>query len=310
MIGIQFTIQSKAHPERIVTFNDHSTPNFIALQTYPTFDLEVRNDEIAKEGQHGTWDFFSFYGKRLVIFEGVIVGENEAEVQTLKDALQLVTMLPLQPTSGDDGTVIIKWTDSLDREVQTEAKISSPIRYGRPLQQGYRLDFLLTLKSPNPQIESQELTEVDGVRGYPLSGLSLPFSLPTLLSESLINKFQVENEGNTLADTVIRLYGSANRVNNNPRITNLTTGQFMQVNVELTDETEFVVIDTRAGSILDQDGADLSGSLEVGSTFVRLQPGVNELIYLTNESVGENGPVATRVDPDEPVETEHRFGIL
>lgn len=293
-----------------MTFNDFDSASFIALQAYPTFDLEVRNDEIAKEGQHGTWDFFSFYGKRLIIFEGVILGETEAQVQALKDQLSLVCLLPLQPTSADDGTIVISWTDPLGRDVQTEAKVSTAIRFNRKMRETYRLDFILTLKSPNPVIEAQEVTEIEGVRGYPLSGLMLPFELPALLAETLINKVEVENVGSAVADMTVRLYGSANRENNNPRITNVTTGEFMQINVTLADETEYVEINTRNGTILDQDGADLSGDLETGSTFVRLQPGVNELLYTTDKSTGDESPVATHVDPDEVVETEHRFGLL
>ena len=310
MIGTQFTLTSKAHPDRSVTFNDHSSDNVTALQAYPAFDLEVRNDEIQKEGQHGMWDFFSFYGKRLIVFEGVIVGDSESDVQTQKDLLQLVTSLPLQPTSDDDGTVIITWTDILGREVQTEAKLQSAIRFSRPLQHKFRLDFLLTLKSSNARIESQEVTEVSGVRGYPLAGITLPFTLPTLMSENLINKFDVENEGNTTSELTVRLYGSANRVVTNPTITNLTTGDFMQVNVTLNDETEYIEIDSENGTIVDQDDTDVSGDLESGSVFVRLEPGTNSLFYTTGESEGENSPVATRVDPDEVIETEHQFTIF
>jgi hypothetical protein len=310
MIGTQFTLTNKAHPERTITFNDFSSGSFAALQAYPTFDLEIRNDEIAREGQHGSWDFFSFYGKRLISFQGVIAGETEADVITLKDLLEQVTELPAQPTTDDNGTVLILWTDPLGRAVQTEAKIYSPTRYSRGMRQGYKLDFLMTLKSPSPAIESQELFEVNGLRGYPLGGLTLPFTLEALLATTLVNKFNVSNAGSTVAETTVRLYGSAGLVNNNPRLTNLTTGVFMQINVALADETEYIEIDSKLGTIVDQDGADLSGSIEAGSSFIRLNPGTNELLYTTDESTGIYGPLSTLVDPDEIIETEHRFGVL
>jgi hypothetical protein len=86
-----------------VTINDHTDPqNVIALQDYPTFDLDIRNEEIPKDGQHGIWDFYSFYGRRLIVFSGVIVGEDEAHVVTLRDTLINVTKLPAQPRTGDD----------------------------------------------------------------------------------------------------------------------------------------------------------------------------------------------------------------
>lgn len=311
MIGTQFTLTNKAHPERSITINDHSDPNnVIALQQYPTFEVDIRNDEINKEGQHGIWDFFSFYGKRVITFEGVIVGEDEEAVTEIKDLLSQVVELPVQPLTEDDGTIIISWTDPRGREVQTEAKIASPTRFARNLKQTYRLDFFLTLKSANPVIESQEVFEVNGTRGYPIGGFTIPFELPVMLGTSYINKFTVDNIGNTVADITIRMYGGDSFPINNPRITNLTTGAFMQVNVVLADAEEYVSINTRTGAVVDQDGNDLSGSIETGSTFPRLDIGENELFYTSDESVGELSPPATHVDPDEVVETEHRFGVL
>jgi hypothetical protein len=310
MIGTQFTLTNKADPTRTIVLNDHSSDNFVALQAYPTFDLDVRNDEIAKEGQHGIWDFFSFYGKRLITFEGVIVGETEADVHTLKETLQQITELPVQPTTGDDGTVIISWTDPLGRDVQTEAKIATSIRFSRAMRETYKLDFILTLKSANSMIESQELILENGLRGYPLAGLTLPFTLPDLLSTTLVNKFNVENDGTTVADITFTMYGSANRTINNPVFTNLTTGNFIQINTVLADETEYVTVDTRTGTIVDQDGNDMSGLLETGSSFPRLAIGVNEILYTSDESTGPDSPPVTHVEPDEIVETEHRDAII
>jgi len=312
MIGTLFTITNKAHPERTITINDRATnPNkFIALQAYPTFEMDIRNDEIEKEGQHGVWDFFSFYGKRVIVFEGIIIGEDEEDVTEIKDILQQVLELPAQPTTSDDGTVVITWTDARGREVQTEAKASSSPRFTRNMRELYRLDFFLTLKSPNLVIESQELFEVDGVRGYPTGGFTLPFTLPVMLGSAYINKFTVNNAGNTVADITFRMYGGADMVINNPTLTNLTTGEFMKINIALADETEFVVVNTRTGEILDQDGNDLSGLIEAGSSFPRLQIGDNELFYTSDESVGVDSPPVTHIDPEEIVETEHRFGVL
>lgn len=312
MIGTLFTITNKAHPERSITINDRATDptKFIALQAYPSFEVDVRNDEINKEGQHGIWDFFSFYGKRVITFEGVIIGNDEEDVTEIKDLLQQVVELPAQPMTADDGTVIISWTDPRGRDVQTEAKITSPIRFNRNMREQYRLDFFLTLKSPNPVIESQELFEVNGLRGYEHGGMILPTALPFTLPHELINVLTINNQGNTVADITVRLYGSIHFPINNPVITNLTTGAFMQVNVVLADETEYISINTRTGEVVDQDGNDLSGDIENGSTFPRLNIGNNELIYTSDESAGVLSPPVTHLDTDEIVETEHRFGIL
>jgi len=51
MIGTKFTLENADGQSIII--NDHDTDplNCIALQEYPTFELEIKNQEIAKEGQ-------------------------------------------------------------------------------------------------------------------------------------------------------------------------------------------------------------------------------------------------------------------
>lgn len=306
MIGTLFTLTNKAHPERTITINDHTDPlNFIALQAYPTMELDVRVDERPKEGQHGIWDFFSYYGKRVITFEGVIIGEDEEAVTTIKDTLMNVVNFPSQPTSSDDGTVVISWTDPRGRDVQIDAKISAYPSTSRDLGDKMRLDFQLIFKAPSPEIVSQSVIEVDGIRGYTRGDFMVPFEVPFTLGVDYVNKFNVENEGSVIADVVYRLYGGAHYAITNPRITNVTTGEFMQVDTSLADGTKYVEINTKDGTVLDQDGVDLSGSVHAGSSFPKLAVGSNDIFYSSDES-----PYATGVQPDEIVDTEHRFAML
>jgi hypothetical protein len=307
MIGTLFTIKSKVDPTKFVIINDHTDPeNLIALQKYPSMEVDIRNDEINREGQHGVWDFFSFYGKRVFVFEGVIIGEDEDSVTTLKKSLDFICQLPAQPLSGDDGTVLIQWTDPNGKAWESEAKISSAINYGRDMHQKFRLNFMLVLKAPDPLILSQETIEVDGVRGYPMGGFMLPFTVPFVIGVSYINKFEVDNDGTIPADITFRMFGSAHFPITNPRISNITTGEFMQVDISLADETEYIEINTKTGEVLDQDGVDQSGNIHVGSTFPRLAVGTNELFYTSTESADSNAPPITGLEPDEIIQTEHR----
>jgi hypothetical protein len=307
MIGTLFTLKNKNDESKFVVINDHSDPeNFIALQQYPTMEVDIRNDEINREGQHGVWDFFSFYGKRIFVFEGVIVGEDEDSVTTLKKALDSVCQLPPQPTSSNDGTVLVQWTDPNGKSWESEAKLSSAISYSRNMQEKYRLDFMISLKAPNPVILSQETFEINGVRGYPTGSFTLPFTLPFSIGVAYINKFEVDNDGSMDADITFRMYGGTHFAITNPRMTNLTTGEFMQVDIVLADETEFIEVNTKTGSVVDQDGVDQSGNIHSGSTFPHLSVGTNELFYTSDESTDSNAPPVTGLAPDEIIETEHR----
>lgn len=134
MIWPEYTITNKSSDSIII--NDHTTDpnNFIALQVYPNFDLAIRNSNINKEGQHGIWQFNSYYGARTITFEGIIIGATESDVLTIRDNLLKVTRLPSQPVAGDAGDVTITFTDPKSRALQFTARLLSPIQFERPLR--------------------------------------------------------------------------------------------------------------------------------------------------------------------------------
>lgn len=300
MLGNTYTLTNSAG--ETITFNNYATggsANFILLQDYPSFDIEVKSQEIAKEGQHGIWDFYSFYGKRLITFSGKIVGENELEVATIKDQLLRVVALPPQPVAGNDGYCTLSWTDELGRALQMQVKVTSPIRFNRPIADKRTLNFQLLLKADNPFLYSLTETSLAGLRGYEMGSITLPVTYPTSMPWVYEQTLTVDNTGTVQADTTIRLYGGTSFAITNPRITNLTTGRFMQINTSLADETEYIEMDGINGTVVDQDGNDLSGLLEAGSQFIKLEVGENILYYISDENEGATNPVVTRIEPDE-----------
>lgn len=295
MIGIQYTIENKAGASFVI--NDHTTDpeNFIALQSYPQFDLDVKNTEINREGQHGIWDFFSYYGKRAITFQGVIIGESEEQVEAIKKNMQTVLGFPLQPTTANDGYVYLRWSDLDGGDWQIECKLVNLIQFSRPMRQQYRLDFSFSLKSPDPFIYSQELHSIAGFRGYERSGSTFPIALPTLLGISYKNLLTAVNDGAVDTHTIIRIYGEVDGAITNPRILNLTTGKSFFLDSTIADENGWIEIDSKNGTVVNQSGADLSGDIIGVSEFITLAAGTNELIYLSDED-----PLITLYEPSAP----------
>lgn len=304
MIGTKFTLEN-ANGDSVV-INDHTTDplNFIALQEYPTFELEIKNQEITKEGQHGIWDFNSFYGKRLIVFGGVIVGEDEEKVVEIQDQLKLVIGLPLEPTSDNNGVIDIKYTDPRGRALQTTGKVYNPIRFSRSMKEPFRLNFQLILKSANPDIESQTETESLGTRGYEAGSLQLPTKMSAKIDIVKRQTLTVSNLGNTYANPTITIDGALT----NPKLENLSSGKYMSFTRTLA-LGEKIVIDVLNGTIKDETGADISGDLDVGSEFIKLKSGDNILYLTSDENLTEN-PIATRIAPAEVLEVDHRDTYL
>lgn len=292
MIGYEFTLTAASGQS--VTLNDLATDpaNFIALQEYPVFDVDIKNSELDKEGQHGIWDFNSFYGKRVLTFSGLLIGEDEAHVETLKRQLLAVTALPAQPDSGNDGSILVQWTDAGGDDWQIYAKLSSAIRFDRALRHRNRLSFVMTLKAADPTIESQAEESENGILGWLTGSLKLPAILPATIEAKYGNSVTVANDGNAQAHTVIRLYGISGNITN-PAIVNATTEKRFKVLTTLASEADYVEIDSKAGTVVDQDGNDLSGLVDTNSEYILLNSGNNELAYVSDETEGASSPVNT-----------------
>jgi len=305
MIGTKFTLINADGD--VIVINDHTTDpyNIIALQEYPTFELEIKNQEIQKEGQHGIWDFNSFYGKRLIVFSGVIVGEDEEKVTEIQDLLKLVVGLPLEPTSMNDGVITIKYTDPRGRALQTTGKVFSSLKFNRSMKEDFKLNFQLVLKSANPDIESQTETASAGTRGYVAGSLQLPTKLASKIDIVERQTLDITNLGNTYANPVITINGALT----NPKIENKTTGKYMEFTHTL-GAGEQIIIDVANGTIVDELGADISGDLVAGSEFIKLKSGINKLLLTSDENDGATNPIATRIAPTEILEVTHRDTYL
>ena len=305
MIGIIYELINQNGDSIKINYQVTDPNNVIALQDYPSFDLEVKNQEIQKEGQHGIWDFYSFYGKRLITFSGVIVGEDEEKVVEIQDQLKLVVGLPLEPTSINNGLITIKYTDPRGRALQTTGKLYSAPRFSRVMKEGFKLAFQLVLKSANPDIESQTETESNGLRGYEIGSIKLPTIMPTTMPVVKEQTLTVNNLGNTYASPLITINGPMT----NPRLDNLTTGKFMAFTHTL-GVGESIIVDVKLGTIVDENGADISADLDIGSEFIKLVSGANIFYLTSDENEGATDPVATRIAPSETFIIEHRDTYL
>lgn len=310
MINYKFKIQN-ANGDYFY-LNDFVTDpsRFFALQDYPDFEVDIKNAELAKEGQHGVFDFFSFYGKRVINFNGVMVGITEGDIETLKAQMLKVISLPPIPVNGDDGTLTISWTDANSNAWQIQGKIQGYPKFDRGLRQLYRLSFSLTIKCKNPEIESQTETTTSGVRGWQQGALLVPATVPAIFNVVYNKEITVNNAGTIASHTKITIYGESGITVSNPYILNRTTGKLFKVNIVLTDATKSITIDSKTGTVVDQDGVDQSGLVDGTSEYILLEVGDNILVSLSDESWNALSPVNTWVEPTASVDIKHRKTII
>lgn len=124
-------------------------------------------------------------------------------------------------------------------------------------------------------------------------GLRFPIRFPISFAK-LSSEMPLVNEGDTACPVVIEFYGPANK----PRVDNLTTGKFIEVNRELV-AGQVLVINTAFGeksvTVL-PEGTNAMAWINLESEFWQLVPGSN-LVRYSALSGGESAKVAIRWRP-------------
>ena len=224
MIGYSYNIKNSYNGAEVnINVNDQSNyssfaKNGFVLTDYPTFDIDVRNEEQVKAGQHGIWDFYSYYGKRVMTFTGLILGSTRQDTLYLQEQLQKVFNLPSQPISGiNDGYVTVTWADHKGDEWFVEAKIQQDLTFNRNIGIQDSLNFFVSLKCKSPFILSSTQSQETGVMGWRQGALILPTLLPNNINIYYNNMINIYQDGTAEAPATYRLYGAAE----NPKITRL-----------------------------------------------------------------------------------------
>jgi len=193
--------------------------NGLLLQEYPVFEAEIRNEEQDRAGQHGIWDFFSFYGKRNVTLSGVILASSWSNLVHLQNLVKETLSLPAQPIQGtNDGYVNLKWTDAQGIEWNMNVKLTQDLQFSRPSGNRLRSTFFISLKSDSPYILSTTEYSEAYYRGWRQGSMPLPAYLPAYVNTVYNEVVNIYQAGTGDSPGTYRVYGPAT----NPVLTKLT----------------------------------------------------------------------------------------
>ena len=125
--------------------------------------------------------------------------------------------------------------------------------------------------------------DIKSVRG----GLKFALELPTTFATVSFYK-EIDNLGDVEAPVQIEYIGPAS----NPRVTNETTGEYIQVNMEI-GEKEKLIIDTREGKetvnlITPHEIKDVYNEIDLNSTFFKLIVGKNLIKYSSDAETSKD----------------------
>lgn len=255
-----------------IVFNDISDPNNFYKILFLLLDTEVRNIEDPKMNE-GIEDFDSILGKGLLKGRVAIVAEDlptlNLMIANLKEAMN--PRLTQENVNSDEGYLPFSWTEDIGGTEHALEVYAKPVEIPRFIKDekgsGAIVDFLLKIKEPK---KFSQGTKTITLNAASATGAN-------------------DNDGDMPSYPVITITGPTNA---SPRITNVVTGEYIEINDTLSGGQVYV-IDCKKATIL-KGGVNAYGNKTAGSTFFDLNSG---LVSLQQTNLGASG-VATIVYRD------------
>jgi len=114
-----------------------------------------------------------------------------------------------------------------------------------------------------------------------IGGMTFPLILPTAFAMKGPKTVNIVNQSDVEAPVRIEFKGPAT----NPRVTNKTTGQYIQVNRELVLGDVLVITTDFGAKRVEINGENVFNWIDLGSYFWQLQPGDNIIEYSSDDPV-------------------------
>lgn len=237
---------------------------------------EIRTSSYNKTGQDGCSVPAQFYGMREIAMRGRIFSNDAfAAAQARKD---LMTAL----ASKNVDVRVVTYTGKTYRVQANLTAFKCPIEGSR-----HKYNWNMQLIAPDPllydDLEDDLLATISRKQS---GGYVTPYVLPVEWQPAT-QPTNVINSGNYPIKPFIQFSGGVT----NPRLTNLTTGEYMQVNISTVDGDE-LIIDMKKRHIL-LNGGSILALKETNANFWNLEPEDN-LLELTTGSDSDTGVAMVR----------------
>lgn len=253
----------------------------------------IRDLDLPVPFESGISDFQTLIGKMAYVIEGKMYPSNESDHSTGLAAIRKLANLEVAQADNDSdfGYVPYRWTEyGASRQVFLKVLY---VDLREDTKQGLIQPFRLICKIKDPTIYGypSKTASTQGTDVTIGGGAAVfPFTFPVVFGASTVSvTSSAVNSGTVSAYPLsITVVGPIN----NPKVTNTTTGEYIEVTENLANSSAILTItydkDTLSVSL---NGNSVLGSVTDASTYFKLRPGTNQLT-LTGTTIGSGAYVA------------------
>lgn len=250
---------------------------------------QIRELDLPIPFESGISDFETLIGQTAYIIDGTIYPDSEGGTELGIRKLRKVASLDIAQADvlSDMGYVPYMWT-----ETQINKLVFLKVLYVQLVEStrtGLIQDFRLVCKIKDPTIFEETLRQANTQEanfGAATGTAIYPFEYPIIFGASTSTvSVDAINYGDMPAYPVaIQIHGPVN----SPKLTNTSTGEYLEVTVNVTGTGNTLSISYDKDSLrVELDGVSVINQVTAASTFWKLQPGSN-VISLSGSSVSDD----------------------
>ncbi len=216
----------------------------------------------------------SLLDPRIIKLQVTIKTKNREKLYELRRKIfRIINPKTYNQSTGKRGELLIYYTNDY-KKYRIYGKVEDSAEFNNRKKNHDKATISFYCQDPYWLDEKGQDIDIKSVNG----GLSFPLVLRNHFSLVSFYK-EIENKGDVESAVQIEYVGPAL----NPKVTNETTGEYIQVNMEI-DEKEKLVIDTREGKetvnlITPHETIDVYNKIDLNSTFFKLIVGKNLIKY-------------------------------
>ncbi|WP_409229105.1 phage tail family protein [Gudongella sp. SC589] len=177
----------------------------------------------------------------------------------------------------NEGTLIYK-IGGLKREIKAISELA-PVFPDAEDFKDVMQPGLIQLFAPNPFWLDEYETSEEIVTW--IGGMRFPLRLPTTFSKKGPKKINIINNGDVVTPVKVEFKGPAT----NPRITNHTTGEYIQVNRTLLQDDVLVITTDFGNKRVEINENNVFNWIDLGSKFWQLEAGDNIVEYTSDDEI-------------------------
>lgn len=287
-----YDIATLGESDNQVTFNDYTAdPVFRALARSAN-KFQIRQQDLPVPFESGSSDFLTLLGDTSYIIQGKMYPGSEQSYDNGLAILRSVCSLTLNQADvlSTDGYVPYVWGNaSYSQQIFMKPLY---VEISETTQQGFVQPFTILAKIIDPTIYSANVNIASTGQAAPTTSsgsAAYAFTYPVLYGSTIYN---VSADCNNIG--TVPVYPISVIVNGpitNPTVTNVTTGEYITVNVTLNSTSDQLnILYNATTQEITLNGVNVANSLGTGSTLFKIPPGTS-LIQLSGSSVG-TGAVA------------------